>query len=174
MALVCLEISCSPHGDDKYPVPTKIRVARVFADATQAAREFGDDMMYRADTEYAGQDVYFVLWNTSEELNLDRMRSADNTVSNCGMWLPDSARVYGITDLEVELVPPEKIKARTRKTAKAVREAAAAPVAEKPENPNDGYHSDEDGYVGKRARVAVAGGRYGRSKSGTATWNKFM
>lgn len=125
MALVCLEISCAPTGDEKYPVPTTIRVARIFATRDEARHEFGDDMIYRPDPEYAGQDVYFCLWDTSEPLNIDRCRAQDNTLSNCGMWLPDTERVYGATDLEVELVPPERIRARKKQKAAVVTGAEA-------------------------------------------------
>ena len=124
MALVCLEVSCAPNGEERYPVPTTVKIVRIFADAREAAKEFPDDRIHPAESEYGGQDVYFVLWKTDDPLNIDRCATQGNNISNCGMWLPQSERVYGnVTDLEVELIAPQRI----RPVPRSVRPPNAPP-----------------------------------------------
>jgi hypothetical protein len=126
MAYVCLEVKCSPTGEEKFPVPTTIRIARIFADAADAAKSFPSDQIIKADAAYAGQDVCYLLWKTDEPLNIDRCVETGNVISNCGMWLPADRRIYGETcDLSVELVPPARLIERQRQRAAAQRVAEA-------------------------------------------------
>lgn len=107
-------------------MPTTIRIARIFADAADAAKSFPSDQIIKADAAYAGQDVYYLLWKTDEPLNIDRCVETGNVLSNCGMWLPADRRIYGETcDLGVELVPPARLADRQRQRAAAQRVAEA-------------------------------------------------
>lgn len=146
MAYVVVEICCAPNGEHKYAVPTTLRIARIFADATEAAKEFAQDTYYKAESEYAGQDIYYVLWKLDEPLNLDRCIIQDNSISNCGMWLPDSERLYAdVGDLEVELMPPERIKQRAKAKAQAEKAALAAAQKSRRGNVKIARGGDDDG-----------------------------
>lgn len=147
MVLVCLEVSCSPTGEDKYPVPTTIRIARIFADAKDVAENFPSDKIIEADSAYVGQNVYYICWNTDEPLNIDRSTETDNVISNCGMWLPAASRVFGdVCGLEMELVAPARLAERQRKRAAAQRVADAG--------------EDKKGAGGKRSGGEAADGEY--------------
>ena len=186
MAYVCVEISCAPNGEEKYPVPTTLRIARIFADSKEAAKEFDQDLFYKAEPEVSGQDIYYLLWDTRKPLNLDRFRVHDNSISNCGMWLDDNERIFGDVELNVELIPPERIKVRNRAKAAAVRAEKKVdgkggdekkpdrkPKAPAKDAYDDGYHSDEDGYNSQRGASAIAGAVYAKHGGGTP-WKKYM
>lgn len=116
MVYAVVEISCMPNGDESYPVPTKFRLCKIFGSVDEAKQTFTDDLFYAPDSEYVGQDIYYVLWNTDEELNLDRSIVRDNTLSNCGMWLDAEYRVWGDTaDMEVTLQPSKRVRERSKK-----------------------------------------------------------
>ena len=119
MAYVCVEVCCSPNGDERYPVPTTLRMVAIYANRKEALEKC-EDQAIKAQSEFAGQDIYYLLWKTDEPLNIDRNITQDNTISNVGSWLPDSERLYGVvSDLKVELVPPERIKQRAAQREKA-------------------------------------------------------
>jgi hypothetical protein len=125
MVYAIVEVCCSPNGDEKYPVPTTLQLVRIFSDAREAMQEFPSDQVIKAESEYAGQDIYYLLWNTDEKMNLDRCIQADNVISNVGLWLPENERLYGdVTDLEVELIPPQRIKQRAKQRERAQQTAS--------------------------------------------------
>lgn len=117
MVYVLVEVSCAPQGEGSYPVPTTFKLVRVFASRADANAEWNQgDTVHRAEAENAGQDVYYLVWNTSEPLNLDRHTTNTNNTSNCGMWLPDSKRVFSdTTDIHYELRPPARVIQKARK-----------------------------------------------------------
>jgi len=190
MAYVVAEISCSPNGDERYPVPTTIRICRIFADAADAAAEFESDKLFKAESEFSGQDVYYVLWKLDTQLNLDRSIIQENIIANCGLWLPQNSRIYNeVADLEVEIVAPERVKQRAKQRAAAertIRTAAAAGSGEKKSRSKKAIFNDyndlasnlEDGggdgggdggtHLGPRGGSAKTLGRRG----GGNTWNK--
>lgn len=203
MAYVVAEISCAPHGEEMYPVPSTFRICRIFANATEAEAEFGQDAIYKAPIEYSGQDVYYVLYKLDEPLNLDRCIQPANTINNCGMWLSSEQRIYGdVSDLNVELVPPERLRARAREKAAAAKMARHKQRTTKStsskkvsySNGNGGGGDDDDeeeirtGYRGDndddeddmgrhqhqsaRSVTAIPGARYASPRSGSL-WNKF-
>lgn len=180
MPLVCLEVSCAPNGTEKYPVPTTIRLARVFAGATDAAKHFDGDLLWAPDAEYAGQDVYYVLWDTSEPLNIDRTRNPENIVSNCGHWLSDEQRLYGNTELEVEMVPPEKLRERERMRRAAERTAKKQPggggaiTYANDDHDAGGFHSDDDGYASRPTQQGSGVGISKRRRGAGNIWNKYL
>lgn len=164
MVWAVVEISCAPHGDARYSVPTTFRFCKFFASQAAAHREFEQDLLFEAEAEYAGQNVYYVLMNTAEPLNLDRTVVQDNSINNCGSWLPDSERVYGdVTDGALELVPSEKLKKRAKERANAARAAGETGPAV--------MCDDEDSVPRSRARNRP--GYLGGSSVG-ATWKKRM
>lgn len=126
MVWCIVEVSCAPYGETSYPVPTSFRMVKVLASRAEATTEWTGDKLYRAETdapEHTGQDVYYLLWNTSEPLNLDRHTVQDNSVSNVGSWLPETKRIESdVRDLHYELKPPRRVQMR----AKDKREAHAA------------------------------------------------
>lgn len=173
-----VEVNCAPTGSESYPVPTTMRIARIFADGAEAAREFPEDKLIEPDAEYRGQDVYYVLWRMDEPLNLDRCIVKENTISNTGMWLPASERIFSnTTDLTtVKVAAPDRVKQRAQKKAAALKQAgarntiggeAAAAIADvhDPLHASRGIHS-------ARGAAAIPGARYGRAGSGTP-WNQF-
>lgn len=143
MAIVCLEVLCSGHGDDSYPVPTTIRIAQIFASYDQADEEFPEDVLKAPPTHVPGQDVYYVIWDTNEPLNIDRASDKNNVLSNCGSWLPDTERIFADVDLEVEMVPPERMEARRRQRAAAKRALEAAEARDR----GEAYNADDLNYV---------------------------
>lgn len=198
MAYVVAEISCSPNGEERFPVPTTIRICRIFADAADAAAEFESDKLFKAESEFSGQDVYYVLWKLDTQLNLDRSIVQENVISNCGMWLPQNSRIYNeVADLEVEIVPPERVKQRAKQRAAAERAlrsatAGAATTGEKKSRSKKAIFNDyndlasnlEDGggdggggdggggggtHQGPRGGTAKT---LGRRTGGGNTWNK--
>lgn len=179
MAYVCVEVSCAPNGEEKYPVPTTLRMVRIFADAREAAQEFTQDQIIKAESEYSGQDIYYLLWKTDEPLNLDRVIVQDNTIHNCGMWLPESERIYNdVSDLEVELIPPQRIKQRAKQREMAQRNAAKERKRAGGKKKTSIVYGDTDQfdddseYVGSgRIGSAAGGNSVGRSASG-APWRK--
>jgi len=181
MAYVCLEISCQPNGEEAYPVPTKIRIARIFSDAVEAAEEFPEDQIIKADTAYSGQDIYYVCWKTDEPLNIDRYLETDNCISNCGMWLPDEQRIFGnVCDLSVELVAPARLADRQRKRVAAQRAADAADARAHGRRANQhdlAYTGDRDGgdvsvhHVGPLGPV-TGGGTCGGVASKGSPWRQ--
>lgn len=88
-----VQINCSPCGNNFMPVPTTMELVRVFKDEAEAARMMTHDRIFPAPREYEGQDVYQLLWNTLEPLNIDRMTNQGRGISNVGMWLPESKRI---------------------------------------------------------------------------------
>uniref|UniRef100_A0A6C0IV10 Uncharacterized protein n=1 Tax=viral metagenome TaxID=1070528 RepID=A0A6C0IV10_9ZZZZ len=175
MAYVAVEVSCSPKGVEKYPVPTTIKIAKIFASVAEISREFAEDKIIKAESECTGQDVYYLLWKLDTPLNLDRCIQKDNIISNCGMWLPDSQRLYADgANLNVELVPDEKIQQRARERAAA--EKAAQRLKKGTRRNVDDYPSEEAEALGdyehKRRHVSSDGARFSRTNSGTP-WNKF-
>ncbi len=159
MAYLLVEIACSPVGTEKYPVPTTIRIARIYASADEAASEFPTDQIVPPPSEYRGQSLYYVLWKSDDPLNLDREATeGENIVSNCGMWLEMSKRPTGdVTDLSVELVPPERVKARAKQRALAQRAAGQEP------------RKSGEGGGGTIQRSRPDSGYRGRAPT---TWNK--
>lgn len=117
MVYVLVEVSCAPQGDGSYPVPTTFKLVRVFASRADANADWNQgDIVHRAEAENSGQDVYYLVWNTNEALNLDRHTTNTNNTSNCGMWLPDSNRVFSdTTDIHYELRPPARVIENARK-----------------------------------------------------------
>ena len=130
-----LEISCAPTGEEKYPVPTTMRIARVFGTEAEAKAEFSEDQLHGAEGEYVGQNVYYLLWNTAEGLNLDREIVQDNAISFCGSWLPDSERIIGSTDLE--LCSTEKLRERAQTKTKNTKPKKPVTVVADDGNCND-------------------------------------
>jgi hypothetical protein len=177
MACVCVEVCCSPNGEDKYAVPTTIKIVRIFADTREAAKEFSTDQAFKAESEFAGQDIYYLLWKTDEPLNIDRCIVGDNTISNVGMWLPDSDRIYSdVSDLEVELVPPQRVKARAKVRERAQRQATQERSKTRKHNTKvdrgeSGFGHEDEGQSRSRLGSAAGGATIGRGRGG-GMWNK--
>ena len=172
MACVCLEVCCSANGDDKYPVPTTIKIVRIFADEREAAREFPEDQAIKAESEFLGQDIYYLLWKTDEPLNIDRCIIGDNSISNVGMWLPDSERIYtDVSDMGVELVPPQRIKARAK--ARELAEKKKQKTKPRRETVVEYEDGEERPYYQTSSRIGSASGgnAIGRGTQGTP-WRK--
>ncbi len=170
MAYVCVEVSCSPNGDTRYPVPTTLKIVRIFASAEEATHEFPEDQAFKAESEFTGQDVYYLLWKTDEALNLDRNVVADNTISNVGGWLPDSDRMYtDVSDLAVELIPPARIKARAKERERAQK---AAGIKHKKTAGGDGPTDSNasEGFCNTRIGSGVRNGRGG----GVSAWRQCL
>lgn len=175
MVYVVLEVSCMPNGDDKYPVPAKLRLCKAFANHDEAKQAFPEDLFYPPNSEYIGQDIYYVLWNTDEELNIDRSVVRENEPSNCGMWLDAEYRIWDdVSDMQVKLDAPQRVHERYSKKARHRSSAPPTTDATGGDRGNDGDVDDDDAELAppRRTAAGIIGGRYGRAGAGTP-WNRF-
>lgn len=173
MAYVALEVCCSPQGNEKYPTPTTIRIAKIFANADDLTKNFSNDIIIRAESEYIGQDVYYLLWKLDEPLNIDRCTISENRISNCGMWLPDSERIYTESELEVELVPPEIIKQRARQKAAAERAANRGNARRNVTDYTDGNDERYGDCYERRSRTSSSTSQFSTSAWSGTPWKTF-
>jgi hypothetical protein len=95
MVFCIAEIRCAPGSQG--PIPTTIKIVKVFGTVSEMLASFPKDL-FHSDPDFKGQDVYQVMWDTDEALNLDRSIVRDNKISNTAMWLPESKKIYGETN----------------------------------------------------------------------------
>lgn len=105
MVWALVQVNCAPHGTDRYSMPHAFMVLAWFATEAEARAAWPADLVHHPDESLEGQNVYQMLWNTAQPLNLDRSIDNSNKVSNMGAWLPESARMAadraGGAELEV-------------------------------------------------------------------------
>lgn len=121
-----LEVRCFPHPSDSYPIPTTMKLVKVFATEQEAIADgwATQDRVYNPPEEFAGQQVYQMIWNTDEPVNLDRHIQNTRKVSNVGEWLPESKQIWSDTsDIQLQPIPPERLKERARRREMAQKVA---------------------------------------------------
>lgn len=87
-----IQVCCTPHSVDKYPMPKVMTVLRFFVSEQEARQYWPNDMVHTPDDSYAGQSVYQMLWELGTPLNLDRSVENCNKISTVGSWMPESIR----------------------------------------------------------------------------------
>lgn len=115
---VLLEVKCAPHPADASPVPTTIDIVKLFGSEEEAMAWLVEpgDVIHRPDQEFQGQEVYQLVWNLDEPLNLDRSIDNSREVYEVGEWLPSEKRILADTIIkDWEILPPEKVAERAEK-----------------------------------------------------------
>lgn len=127
---VIVQISCIPHSEDNYPIPSRLDIVKIFPNQQVAAEFWGaGDLVHSPPPNKQGQEVYHILWNLGEEpLRLDRYTSNDNKAPSIGDWLPESKQVRGEVagQIEVQPVPAAKLLERERRKKKLQRVAGVS------------------------------------------------
>ncbi len=126
-----VQVSCVPHSEDYYPIPTRMEIVKLYTSKEEALIDWEHgDLVHNPPPHKQGQEVYQLLWDTEEPLKLDRYTSNNRKVPGVGQWLPAAKRILSdVTGVQLQPVPPQKLLERSRRRQAAERAAGVRRAA---------------------------------------------
>jgi hypothetical protein len=100
-----VQVNCTPHSVDRYPMPKTFCVLQWFNNEKEARDYWPEDLVHNPDETQEGQSVYQILWQLGTPLNLDRSIDNCNKISGVGAWLPESVKhaIASVGDISITL-----------------------------------------------------------------------